>query len=58
MADLDQGGVAVPKIKLIRNAKFDPQWEITVVPGADEATMDSLREAALAQDAALTEALR
>ena len=49
---------AKPKIKLVRNAKFDPQWEVTVVPGFDAAEMDALRVEALRQDAELTKALR
>lgn len=45
------------KIKLTRNAKGDPQWEVTIVEGADEAELTRIRELALAQHNALLEAL-
>jgi hypothetical protein len=42
-----------PKIKLVRNSKFDPQYEITVVPGFTPEQMDALRIEAVRQDEAL-----
>ena len=50
--DGDQA-VSQSKIKLVRNAKGDPQWEITVVEGADAAELDRIRGIALAQFQAL-----
>lgn len=31
------------KVKLTRNAKGDPQWEVSVVEGADETEIQRLR---------------
>lgn len=45
------------KVKLIRNAKGYPQWEITVVAGDDLQTLNDLRVEALEQWRALLEAL-
>lgn len=36
-----------PKVKLIRNAKGDPQWEITVVEGTSAEQIAALRTLAL-----------
>lgn len=38
-----------PKVKLIRNAKGDPQWEISAVAGVTDETLDALRASALRQ---------
>lgn len=47
------GGVPVivdkPKVKLIRNAKGDPQWEISAVEGATNEVLDGLRAQAIRQ---------
>lgn len=45
------------KIKVIRNAKGDPQWEITVIAGEDDATLATMREQAVKQHQALLEEL-
>ncbi len=37
------------KIKLVRNAKGDPQWEITVLDGDTEQMLDEARRVAVAQ---------
>jgi hypothetical protein len=44
------------RIKLTRNAKGDPQWEISVVDGADFDEVDRIRKIALAQFEALLDA--
>ena len=44
---------AQSKLKLTRNAKGFIQFEITVVEGFDPAELDRIREAAVAQAAAL-----
>lgn len=41
------------KIKLTRNAKGDPQWEISVVADEQDATLDAMRAQAVAQWRAL-----
>lgn len=45
------------KIKLSRNAKGDAQWEITIVEDASPDEIERLRQLAIAQHRALTEAL-
>jgi hypothetical protein len=45
------------KFKVTRNAKGDPQWEISVVSGATQAEMDELRGIAVAQYRALEQDL-
>jgi hypothetical protein len=42
-----------PKVKLIRNAKGDPQWEISAVEGTDDTVLDALRASAVRQYLAL-----
>lgn len=37
------------KIKLTRNAKGDPQWEISVVTGETDETLDLMRTQAVSQ---------
>jgi len=37
------------RIKLTRNAKGDPQWEISVVAGTPEAELDEARRIAVEQ---------
>lgn len=37
------------KVKLSRNAKGDPQWEITVAEGSTEADLSALRVVAINQ---------
>lgn len=50
-------GPQVSKVKLVRNAKGDPQWEISVVEGASAQELDRLRLLAVDQHNALIEAL-
>ena len=45
------------KVKLTRNAKGDPQWEISVVEGADMDELDRIRDIAIVQYRALEAAL-
>ena len=45
------------KIKLTRNAKGDAQWEISVLAGEQDATLDAIREQAVAQYRALQKEL-
>jgi hypothetical protein len=40
-------------IKVTRNAKGDPQWEIKVVVGEDDAALNKMREQAVSQHQAL-----
>lgn len=47
----------VSKFKVIRNAKGDPQWEITVVAGDTQEQLTALRQIAVAQYKALTQDL-
>lgn len=37
------------KVKLTRNAKGDPQWEVTVAEGATETDLNNLRAIAITQ---------
>jgi hypothetical protein len=37
------------KIKLTRNAKGDPQWEISVLAGESDTALDEARRQAVAQ---------
>lgn len=37
------------KIKLVRNAKGDPQWEISVLAGESDSVLDEARKQAIAQ---------
>lgn len=46
-------GLNQSKIKLVRNAKGDSQWEISVAEGATEESLDELRRIAVAQHLAL-----
>lgn len=48
---------ALPKVKLSRNAKGDPQWEITVVEGFTDEVVDALRRSAVRQYQALEQEL-
>lgn len=45
------------KIKLIRNAKGDPQWEISVVEGTPPEEMERIRNLALREHRALLDEL-
>ena len=45
------------KFKVVRNAKGDPQWEISVISGATSEEMDALRAIAVAQYKALEQDL-
>lgn len=47
----------VSKFKVTRNAKGDPQWEVTVVAGATMEQLDKLRAIAVAQHKALEQDL-
>lgn len=42
-------------IKVVRNSKGDPQWEVKVVEGADAHELDRIRGLAVAQHNALRE---
>jgi hypothetical protein len=48
-----QEQLAVSKFKVTRNAKGDPQWEITVTPDATSEKLDEMREQAVTQYKAL-----
>lgn len=41
------------RVKVTRNAKGDPQWELSIVEGADEDEVNRLRRIAVAQYNAL-----
>lgn len=41
------------RIKVVRNAKGDPQWEVSVADGATEEALDELRRIAVVQYKAL-----
>lgn len=45
------------KIKVIRNAKGDPQWEISVAEGSTPEELDRIRGIAVAQHLALVREL-
>jgi hypothetical protein len=45
------------KIKVTRNSKGDPQWEATVVEGADPAELERIRGLAVEQYHALAREL-
>lgn len=45
-------------IKVVRNAKGEPQWEVKVVAGDDESVLNEARRIAVAQHRALERDLR
>lgn len=45
------------KVKITRNAKGDPQWEVSVVDGVDPAEMARIRTLAVEQHKALVDEL-
>lgn len=45
------------KVKVVRNAKGDAQWEVTVVEGFDQDELERVRVAAVAAHQALAGAL-
>lgn len=44
---------AKSKIKVVRNAKGEPQWEISVIAGETDDVLDKMRGQAVAQHKAL-----
>ncbi len=53
----EQREQAISKFKVVRNAKGDPQWEITVTPDATMEMLDAMRAQAVAQYRALEQDL-
>jgi hypothetical protein len=45
-------------VKVVRNAKGEPQWEVKVVVGDDESVLNDARRIAVAQYQALGRELR
>lgn len=45
-------------VKVVRNAKGEPQWEVKVVVGDDESVLNEARQIAVAQYQALGRELR
>lgn len=46
------------KVKVSRNAKGEPQWEISVVAGEEESEVNRLKDVAIAINRALEEEFR
>ncbi|MGH2798331.1 MAG: hypothetical protein ACRDM0_11825 [Thermoleophilaceae bacterium] len=44
------------KVKVTRNAKGEPQWEITVLVGEEESAIENARRIAVAMNQAMEEA--